>query len=44
MVETVSLPFGGDAERDVTLEPPKQIGDFNASTDAHDCVKVIRHG
>jgi hypothetical protein len=44
MVEPIPLPFGGDAERDVTFESPEQVADVQALSDAHDGMEMIRHG
>ena len=44
MIESVPLPFGGDAEGDVTFESPEQVADVQALSDAHDGVEMVRHG
>ena len=44
MVKSVFLPFGGDAEGDITFESPEKMADFHASANAHDGVEMIRHG
>jgi hypothetical protein len=44
MIEPVFLPFGGDAEGDVTFESPEKMADLHASAYVHDGVEMVGHG
>ena len=44
MIKSVFLPFGGDAEGDITFESPEKMADLHASADAHDGVEMVGHG
>ena len=44
MIKSVFLPFGGDAEGDITFESPEKMADLHASAYAHDGVEMVGHG
>jgi hypothetical protein len=44
MIEPILLPFGGNAEGDITFESPEKMADLHASAYAHDGVEMVGHG
>ena len=44
MIKSVFLPFGGDAEGDITFESPEKMTDLHASAYPHDGVEMVGHG
>jgi hypothetical protein len=44
MIKSVFLPFGGDAEGDITFESPEKMADLHSSADTHDGVEMVGHG